>query len=64
VATGGRFWAAWHGRGGSSAKQEAVERVGSDAWVPARSRGGRLALHGGRAALKTEEAGWRKGIRI
>ena len=62
VAAGGLLWAAWHGRGGSSAKQEAVERVGSDVWVPARSRGGRLALHGAgdtaqRRRRKTEQAG-------
>ena len=61
VAAGGRLWAAWHGRGGSSAKQEAVERVGSDAWVPARSRGGRLALHGERVALHSGGEKQRKG---
>ena len=38
VATGGLLWAAWHGRGGSSAKQEAVEKEQRDALAPARSR--------------------------
>jgi len=52
VATGGLLWAAWHCRGGSSVRPRAVEKLRSDAWVPARSKGGRLALHGGRAALK------------
>ena len=46
----GRFWArrrAWHGRGGSSARQQAGEEEHSDAWVPARSEvmAGK-ALHG------------------
>ena len=40
VATARRFWAAWRRKGAPARGQEAVEEVGSDAWVPARSRRG------------------------
>jgi len=46
----GRLWkrrGAWHGRGSSSARQQAGEELWSDAWVPARSKGmAGKALHG------------------
>ena len=46
----GRLWkrrGAWHGRKGSSARQQAGEELWSDAWVPARSKGmAGKALHG------------------
>ena len=42
--------------GGTSARPRAVEEEQRDAWAPARSRGGWLAHHGGRAAHCTAAA--------
>ena len=54
-------------QGGSSARQRAVEKVGSDAWVPARSRRwpgwpstARSVLNSG-GGRRSRQASWRRG---
>jgi hypothetical protein len=64
----GRFWArrgAWHGREGSSARQQAGEEEQRDAWAPARSKGvAGKALHGaGGRRYRSAVEKQRKGIR-
>ena len=56
---------AWHGRGGSNARQKAVEEVGRDVWGGSASRRwpgwpstAASALHSG-GDRRSREAGWR-----
>ena len=60
----GRFWkrrGAWHGRGSSSARQQAGEELRGDAWVTARGElmagmaGKALSVDGG----EKQSRGWR-----
>jgi len=67
VAAAGLGGGAWQSGESTSARQRAVEKVGSDAWVPARSRRWpaspprrAAALHSGGAEKQSKQAGWRK----
>ena len=71
VATMRRLWAAWQGKGSSSAQPKAVEEQQLDAWAPARCRtwpGGLstapATLHsgGGREKQRKGAGGGRKGL--
>ena len=51
VSAGGLLWAVWQGEEAPVRAKEGGGEQQGDAWTPARSKRGRLALHGGRAAL-------------
>ena len=69
VVAAGLGGGAWQSGESTSARQRAVEKVGSDAWVPARSRRwpgwpstARSVLNSG-GGRRSKQASWRKGKR-